>query len=179
MKRQYLKMVFFCGTSLLTLLLVLTVLTSSIKSNAIILNYNIPFKNKINALAPQGWAFFTKDINKDYFNIYEVKNKKIHLVSVKSSSASQYFGIIRDNRMINHKLGSVIANIEPELWYKYKGELNKINLDSLSKTSIKVKKPMIYGIFLIEKGTPLPFAWYNSDLNFHRTMNYIILEIKR
>ena len=56
------------------------ILVFSTSPNIITLNYNIPFKNSLNALAPQGWAFFTKDVHKDYFNIYKLENKNIRLI---------------------------------------------------------------------------------------------------
>lgn len=62
------------------LILMFLILVFSTSPNIITLNYNIPFKNSLNALAPQGWAFFTKDVHKDYFNIYKLENKNIRLI---------------------------------------------------------------------------------------------------
>jgi hypothetical protein len=179
MRKLYLKLIFFYSLILFALLIVAMVLVVSVGPNIITLNCNIPFKSKLNALAPQGWAFFTKDVHKDYFNIYTVKDKKIIPVQLKSAELSQNLGVIRDNRIINHKIGSILKNIDPELRYKFKGDINKIPLKSLSKVAIRVKEPMVYGVFLIEEGDPMPYDWYKSNLSIKRTMNYIQLEIKR
>ncbi len=179
MKKLYLKLIFFYSTLLLGFLLVASVFVVSVSPNTITLNNNIPFKSKLNALAPQGWAFFTKDVHKDYFNIYALEGKKIVSIEMKSSEVSQGLGIVRDNRIINHKIGSILKNIDNELRYKFKGNIDKIPLDLLSKVSIKVKEPMVYGVFLIEEGDPMPYDWYKSKLDIKRTMNYIQLEIKR
>lgn len=164
---------------MLVFLTVALVLIVSVGPNTITLNNNIPFKSKMNALVPQGWAFFTKDVHKDYFNIYSLEGKKIIPIQLKSSQLSQCLGIIRDNRIINHKIGSILKNIDIGLRYKFKGNINKMPLNILSKVSVKVKEPMVYGTFLIEEGEPLPYDWYKSDLKINTTMNYILLEIKR
>ncbi|MFV7236016.1 SdpA family antimicrobial peptide system protein [Flavobacterium sp. ZB4R12] len=178
MKKQYLKLIFFYISIFCTILVVASILVISNSPNPITLNYNIPFKNNLNALAPQGWAFFTKDVHKDYFNIYSIKKGKINSVCLKSAELTQYFGIKRDNRIINHKIGTILKNINEELWYNFKGNVDKIPQDSLAKISINVKEPMIYGVYLIEEGNPLPYDWYKSNLKIHRTMKYIQLEIK-
>lgn len=179
MKNIFLKLIFFYTTMLVTLIAMLLVFVISTSPNIITLNYNIPFKNKLNALAPQGWAFFTKDVHKDYFNIYSVKKKEPVPVYIKSAELGQVFGVIRDNRLINHKISTILKNVDADLWYKYKGDVKNIPLQRLTKVSIKAKEPMKYGVFLIEEGTPLPYDWYKSKLKIKTTMNYIQLEIKK
>lgn len=179
MKKKYLKLICFYVLISFSLILIFLILVISTSPNIITLNYNVPFKNSLNVLAPQGWAFFTKDVHKDYFNIYKLENENIQLIELKSAVFSQYFGIKRDNRLINHKIGAILKEVNVGLWYHYKGEIKNIPLDSLSKVSIKAKEPMIYGNFIIEQGTPTPYDWYKSKLKFNRTMNYIQLEIKR
>ena len=160
-------------------LIIIYVFIDSTSPNIITLNYNIPFKSKMNALAPQGWAFFTKDVNKDYFIIYRIKNKDVIPFQLKSAELSQSFGLKRDNRLINHKISTIIKNINSNLWYKYKGGVKNIPLNRLSKVSIKVKEPIIYGQYIIEFGNPMPYDWYRTDLKIRRTMDYIQLEIKK
>lgn len=179
MKKTYLKLVFFYSSLLIFLSVIVYMIIISTGRNAITLNHNIPFKSKMNALAPQGWAFFTKDVRKDYFNIYKIETNKIYPATLKSSELTQYLGIRRDNRIINHKISSILKNIDTELWYNYKGNPSGIPKDSLPKISINVKEPMVYGIFLIEGGTPMPYDWYKSGLRIRRTMKYIQLEIKK
>jgi len=178
MNAQYLKIAFFYGSLGGIILLLSYMIIISVSPNTITLNYNVPLKSEMNALAPQGWAFFTKDVHTDYFKIYKIQNNKLYPVEIKSADASQFFGLRRDNRFINFKIQTIIDNIEPTLWYPFKGDANKINMNSLSKVSISVKEPMVYGTFLIEKGAPLPYEWYRSDLKIKKTMSYIQLELK-
>lgn len=179
MKQIYLKLICFYVLISSLLILMFLILIFSTSPNIITLNYNIPFKNSLNALAPQGWAFFTKDVHKDYFNIYKLDNNNIRLIELRSAVPSQYFGIKRDNRLINHKIGAILKEVNEGLWYNYKGKIKNIPLDSLLKVSIKAKEPMIYGNYIIEQGTPMPYDWYISKLKFNRTLNYIQLELKR
>lgn len=106
---------FFYGSFLSTIFIVFYITVISVSPNTITLNYNVPFKSEMNVLAPQGWAFFTKDVHKDYFKIYEIKNKKTSPVSIKSAEFSQYLGIKRENRVINFKIQTVIDNVDSKL----------------------------------------------------------------
>lgn len=178
MKKIFLKLVFFYSSIVVLISMILYIIVINNSPNIIVLNYNIPFKNSMNALAPQGWAFFTKDVKKDYFKIYELHNKN-QPITIKTSTASQFFGLIRDNRVINSRISTIINNVNSKLWFSFKGDINKIPKDSLSKVSIKVKKPMIFGNFIIEKGIPLPYDWYKSKLHMQRTMEYVEIEIKQ
>jgi len=45
--------------------------------------------------------------------------------------------------------------------------------------SSKIAEPMVYGKFLVEKGTPLPYEWSHSNIKVRRKMKYLILEIKK
>jgi len=147
--------------------------------NPITLNYKIPFKKKVYKLAPQGWVFFTKNVHEDFFKIYrKTNNGKYKLVSIKSSSQNQFFGIKRANRSIMHKINYIISNIDNNLWYTYQGDVSQINNDSLSKVSILGLEPMIYGEFLIAKGKPFPYEWSKSNLKLYPRMSYIIINIK-
>lgn len=179
MRKQLLKLLFFYNLIIVSTILILWVFIISINPNIIVLNNNIPFKNNLNALARQGWAFFTKDVHTDFYNIYQIKNNKIYLLELKSADISQYIGFKRDNRIIQHKINTIFKNVEPNLWYKYKGNISSIPLDSLTQVSIHCKKPMVYGLFLIEQGSPLPYDWYRSKLKINRNMNYVKLKIKK
>lgn len=176
MKQQYLKIAYFYFLAIFCSSVVLYLIIVSVAPNPVTLNYDVPFKNSINALAPQGWAFFTKDVKTDYFNIYDQNKTE---VSLKAAGSSQYFGLRRDNRIINHKIGNLLSNIDPKFWYSYKGDVKKIPNDSLTKIAIKISEPMIYGTYLIEKGKPMPYEWYLSRLKVHQTMNYVLVEIKK
>ncbi len=153
---------------------------SSIGANPITLNYDLPLKNELHRLAPQGWAFFTKDVRKDFFSLYKKTEgyDNYEKVTIKSSSQDQIYGLKRDNRSIMHKISYLIKNIDNNLWYEYKGNLNDISIDSLSTVSIEVSRPMIFGEFLISKGEQIPYEWSRSKLKVNSKSNYIILNLK-
>ena len=178
MNKGYLKLMFFYIVLIINFSLIMSIFIISTDPNIITLNYNIPFKKELNALAPQGWAFFTKDVHKDYFNIYKIENDSIYPIQIKSAELSQFLGLKRANRSIHHKISTIISNIKSGLWYEYKGNVLKIPQENLSKVSIKVKKPIIYGMYLIEYGKPTPYEWFKSKIKPKQTMNYIIIEIK-
>jgi Sporulation delaying protein SdpA len=179
MKKSILKILFFYKMMSLSLFLIVVIFIISLSPNIITLNNTIPFKNDLNALARQGWAFFTKDVHKDFYNVYEIRNNKVYLLELKSADLNQYIGFKRENRIIQHKMNTIFKNIEPNFWYNYKGSINKIKLNELTQVSIHSKKPMVYGLFLIEQGTPLPYDWYKSKIKVNRNMKYVKLEIKK
>lgn len=176
MRRSTLKIAYFYFLAALCSCIVVYLLILSVKPNPITLRYNLPFKNTLNALAPQGWAFFTKDVKKDYFNLYTQDREEFQL---KASGVEQFFGFKRDNRIINHKIGSVLNNLNAKYWYAFKGDPHNVPQDSLTKLSIKISPPMVYGVFLVEKGKPLPYEWHISTLKVRQTMDYVLLEIKK
>lgn len=172
------KIAFYSVIGLVSLFITYIIIIA-LEPNPITLNYKLPFKTEIYRLTPQGWAFFTKDVHKDYFLIYNMENTNFNRVDVKSSSIDQLLGMKRENRSIRHKINYILDNINNNLWYDYQGNVNEIHIDSLSKVSITAKEPMIYGDFLIEKGNPMPYEWYKSKLSVYSQMSYIILSINK
>lgn len=173
------KVLFFYTVIGLVLAFVVVITILSLAPNPITLNYKIPYKKELYKLTPQGWVFFTKDVHEDYFNIYRKNDHdNYELVSNKSSSQNQFFGIKRDNRAIMHKITYLISTVEKNLWYTYQGNVNYISRDSISKLSIVAEKPMIYGEFLIAKGKPVPYEWSKSTLEIYPKMQYVILKLK-
>lgn len=174
---RHLKVGFFYLTLVFSASVVAYVMVISIAPNSIVVNYNVYGRKNINALAPQGWAFFSKDVHKDYFNVYTV-DKILELKEIRSASTSQIFGLKRNNRMIHHKLNTIINNINPGLWYKFKGNPANIGKDNLSQVSISVNEPQLQGNYLIERGEPLPYEWFLSENKVYKTMEYVLLKVK-
>lgn len=176
------KIFFFYFLIALALTLIINIAIIRLEPNPITLNNNLPTSRVLNDILPQGWAFFTKDVNDGYYKIYEVKDYKqniIEEIKIKSSSNSQLFGIIRANRTTSSRILYISNNINKKLWYETSKKIETIDLSKLSIISIKVKQPMIYGKFLICKGKPLPYEWYKSKIAVQPIMSYLILDLKR
>tara|TARA_B110000977_G_scaffold193387_1_gene268315 strand:- start:2433 stop:2981 length:549 start_codon:yes stop_codon:yes gene_type:complete len=156
------------------------VIVVNLDPNPISLNYNVPYKTKIKSLFPQGWAFFTKNIKEEEgIYIYEMKKlNDYHLVDFNSFTFKDYFGISRKKRVISHKFTIALNNVAKEKWFLYKGNINKIPIDSLNLIKIEIKKPNLKGKFIIKRALQLPYQWYISKHELYKTSKYLILEIK-
>lgn len=159
------KTMFFFLCSVSIMLFIFYLLIISIKNNPISLR-NTYFNNReINALLPEGWAFFTRNPREETVKIYSIGDDGIKEKSIKSSDPSQFFGTKRDNRLIISKIDIITANINDDMYYQYRGALNNIILDSISEYSVPIKEPCLCGNYLISKGSPIPWSWYSSTLN--------------
>lgn len=176
------KILFFYSLIGLALFLIINISIIRLEPNPITLNHSLPISRTINDILPQGWAFFTKDVNEGYYKIFkviDVKLNKLEKTNIKSSSSSQLMGIIRENRSISTKILFISDNVDKNLWHTTNKKIKDISLTKLSVISIKVKEPMIYGKYLICKGKPMPYEWYKSKLSIQQTINYLILEFKK
>lgn len=162
----------------LMLVIIINSLIISLSPNPITLNSNNHVRKYIRDLAPQGWAFFTKDVDKGFYILYKFQNNKIEKFKLSTSDQDQFFGLKRNNRLIFNNVLQIINSIDSNLWFNSNETIDHSLLQKLSKVSIKSHDPIIYGQFLVAKGSPIPYEWYNTSINFMPKMDYIILEIK-
>ena len=84
---------------LLTMALFFYILVISVPNNVLSLNNSVLNNSKMNALIPEGWAFFTRSPREEQIYIYSYKD--LRKVSLKNTDMSQYLGIKRKNRFID------------------------------------------------------------------------------
>lgn len=160
--------------------IIILITVVNLDPNPISLNYNISYKTKIKSLFPQGWAFFTKNI-KDDEGVYMYKvteTNEYNLVDLNSFTFKDIFGFNRKNRVIGHKFTLVLNDLSDEKWFTYKGDINKIPIDSLQVINVKIKKPFLKGKFIVKRALQLPYQWYVSKHKTYRTSKYVIIKVK-
>lgn len=173
--------VLFSGVLILVMVFLITLVSVvNISPNPISLNHRISYKSKLKALLPQGWAFFTKNVKEDEgVNIYEFKAKNEYdLIDLNSFGIQTLFGVKRTNRVIGHKFTAAVNKTVIDDWYSYKGDINKIPLDSLKTIKLKLESSSLKGKFLIEKGLQLSYEWFISKSKIYTTNKYVLVEIE-
>lgn len=159
--------------------LAIYVLILSLQPNPITLNYKLPFAGEIAKIAPQGWAFFTKDIRHNHVKLYRLDAKKqLQNFRLSSSAKNQLYGLKRDNRAIMHKINYLASNLDDSYWYEYSGNINLIPRDSLKSVPLDLDTPMVYGKYLVSVGNPLPYEWSRSDREVYLNNKYVVLDIQ-
>ncbi|MDK7375602.1 MULTISPECIES: SdpA family antimicrobial peptide system protein [Weeksella] len=149
---------------LLTMALFFYMIVISVPNNALSLNNSVFNNSKMNALLPEGWAFFTRSPREEQVYIYTYKD--LNKVSLKNTDISQFLGIKRKNRFIQDKLGKIVSGIESKYWFKYNTskDIEHI-LDSLNYITVSVEKPSLCGEYIIEVRRTMPWAYYKSELS--------------
>ncbi|HXS35869.1 MAG TPA: SdpA family antimicrobial peptide system protein [Flavipsychrobacter sp.] len=92
------------------------------------LNNSYLARYKMISIMPQGWAFFTKDPKEAKIYVYRVIKNKLYEVSLKSTSAQNYFGISRENRIRCLQVGHISQRIQYDTALQY--HYSAVNLDS-------------------------------------------------
>jgi antimicrobial peptide system SdpA family protein len=153
-------------TILLIISLVIYTLLISIPSNIVSFNYSVFKKSKLIYYLPQGWAFFTRNPREDQITVYLIENEFLHNISLKTTDKNQLFGIKRENRYIQDKLGNVISEIEGKFWFKTVSNYDYVDIkDSINHLSVSVRHPSICGTYLIEVKKIMPWSYFKSGLS--------------
>ncbi|MBS1572100.1 MAG: SdpA family antimicrobial peptide system protein [Bacteroidetes bacterium] len=129
---------------------------------------SISKKHKIQtvSIVPEGWAFFTKDPQDEDYILFSKTNDKPPTYKneiLPTSSPKNIFGFNRVSRLKSQELGSAVHLIRDSLWVEIKGSL-QANDSLIQKLKPKLlpinsKHPYLNGIYIIQKISPIPWAW--------------------
>ena len=155
--------VFFLAVGVTCCCFLLFISIISIPDNPVNLRYSSFNNLKLNAMFPEGWAFFTRDPQEEQFFLYEWFGGKLREVPIKNAGPSQLFGIIRRNRAIQSKILRVSNSIDEKYWFHYRGDIKGVPVDSLTIFSVDIAQPAVCGKYLVQARKPLPWPWYASS----------------
>lgn len=150
----------------------------SIPNNPISLRFNLRINKTVNALLPEGWAFFTRDCKEEQLFIYDISGSNARLLSFYTSDLNQALGFNRHNRVMHNKLGTILSNVEESAFYESDMELNKVRLDSVNEAFVSISNSKICGKYLMKLQKPISWTWYSSNMEFKNSYRMIILNLK-
>lgn len=167
-------LLYFC-----TIVFIVFLTVISIPNNPISLRYNLNINKKMNALLPEGWAFFTRDCKEEQIYIYRLSDEfKPNILSFKTSDLDQFIGINRHNRVMHNKIGSILSGIDDSLFYESDIDIRKLKIDSITKANVSISNSKICGKYLIKLQKPVSWTWYSSNIkNPHTPYKVIVLNL--
>ena len=145
-------------------------------------------KNTIKFFLPQGWGFFTRNPREDKYVLYQVsKNNTLELVTFKSTSSQNLFGLSRKGNRINIealRIKSLLPN--PNKWLNSTRDLHRLNFDSISFNPINYnpkqfdeKKIIQPGKYVFKKYSITPWNWVKHPNNYDNEYMYYFFELKK
>lgn len=159
------KIIFFFASQLLFIFIIILIMIVSIPNNPISFRYKLYINRNLNALLPEGWAFFTRDCKEEQIFVYKINSStSLSEVSFKTSNSDQLFGFIRHNRMMHSKLSSILSNISDSYYYTENISLDKININKVNRISVKISNSNLCGQYLVKLQKPKSWTWYSSGI---------------
>jgi len=131
---------------------------------------SLPFgiKLNVNYLAPQGWAFFTRDAREEKVILLAYgRSGKLEKIQHAGFHSDYSFGLNRQARKIQMEYSIVTTQMDSLQWIPFKG-----SIDSLSRFAItlparnadsKSFDPKLCGEVIVVKTKIIPWAWAKFD----------------
>jgi len=123
---------------------------------------SLRFRQDVIAIAPQGWAFFTRDPREPVDRIYARSESGWVQVTYTNSSARNWLGLKRDARALNVELASLLSEVDSSQWGDCPGQLESClrkrdvpAVAVVNRSSIRA----LCGEILVERRPPAPWAW--------------------
>ena len=123
---------------------------------------SLSFRQDVIAIAPQGWAFFTRDPREPVDRVYTRSGPEWVQVTYTNSSRRNWLGLKRDARALNVELASLLSEVDPALWRNCPGRLETCLRERDVPAVAVVNRSRIRalcGEILVERRPPAPWAW--------------------
>jgi len=162
MRLQQAKYFVYIGSFLLIAYILLILLASSVPASTIAVSRIQQMQ--LNRLAPEGWAFFTKDPKGAELVLYEVTaDKQIRRFTRRPSTAGLLFGLNRRMRIVSQEFSRLQEYFSDSLWRNIEGPVEQYAylLDSLPaiKMPNTAQYPQLHGTYIVQSVEPVPWAW--------------------
>jgi antimicrobial peptide system SdpA family protein len=127
---------------------------------------SVGFRQDLIAIAPQGWAFFTRNPREAADRIYAGPGPAWVQVTYTNSSPRNWLGLKRDARALNVELASLLADVDPAQWGDCQGEIAACVRQEDPPAVAVVNRSLtrvLCGEILVERRPPAPWAWSRSQ----------------
>ncbi|HEV8701067.1 MAG TPA: SdpA family antimicrobial peptide system protein [Candidatus Polarisedimenticolia bacterium] len=129
---------------------------------------SLGFRQDMIAIAPQGWAFFTRDPREPVDRVYAPlqagpsAGPEWAQVTYTNSSRRNWLGLKRDARALNVELASLLSEVDPAQWRDCPGRIETCLRERDVPAVAVVNRSRIRalcGSILVERRPPAPWAW--------------------
>lgn len=122
------------------------------------------FRTNMSLLAPQGWAFFTRNAREPNTFVYQ-KGTKLALMGFQKNSCSENaFGISRNARSFSVEITEILKQIDTSMW----SQSSRTNIDTQCRAAKAIRvtnfsvNPVLKDTVFIEYREKIPWAWIQS-----------------
>lgn len=119
----------------------------------------------VNSLAPQGWAFFTRDPREPQMHVLELRDEQwLPLPGFRVSSRENSFGTSRRARKLGVEYGMLFNAVTKDQWRDCKDDVSDC-LDVIDETielDTPSPAPAICGDIALVSQPAVPWAWARS-----------------
>lgn len=123
-------------------------------------------------LLPQGWAFFTKDPQSEYFRVYTRDSLGVWREFGRhfpNSAPANFFGLRRTNRVVTTEVALHVKQLEGTLSWIQCQEGSAITdciarYDTLIyRVQNLIDRPFLPPLFAVVNQKPIPWSWRNTE----------------
>lgn len=152
----------FLGTLLAMFLVVYTIFLAAVPETAV--EINAIQRVRLIDIAPEGWAFFTRNPKEESTTIYRWDStKKLTKVSNIAGAFKNCMGLNRYDRLLIKEFSALYRYVKKENFVKIKGSIaNNISvIDTMVSCKLPndAKYPLLSGVYVIRQAMPIPWAW--------------------
>lgn len=123
----------------------------------------------VRALAPEGWAFFTRDPREPHILLYSRSRSDTWLKVPQQNAEPRYwFGLRRTSRLANMALREALARVPTQAWKACVGNVNacaeRLELEPIS-VPLETTADYLLGTerdYLVQVRDVVPWAWARS-----------------
>jgi antimicrobial peptide system SdpA family protein len=124
---------------------------------------------RVNALAPEGWAFFTRSPLEPNLIVHQLTNNgQLKRFTQRPNSIRYLYGLNREKRLAGQEFGRLQGYITDSLWKPIQGPVEQHMglLDSLVTIRIPnaSRHPQMQGTYIIQSVKTVPWAWAGNNL---------------
>lgn len=123
---------------------------------------SMAFRRDVIAIAPQGWAFFTRDPREPVDRVYARRGAEWVQVTYTNSSRRNWLGLKRDARALNVELASLLTEVDEAQWRdcpgRLEGCLRERDVPAVAVVN-RSRTRALCGDILVERRPPAPWAW--------------------
>lgn len=120
---------------------------------------SLRLRQDVVAIAPQGWAFFTRDPREPVDRIYARSGPEWVQVTYSNSSRRNWLGLKRDARALNVELASLLTEVDSSQWSDCKGRIETCREIPAVPVVNRSRLRALCGEILVERRPPTPWAW--------------------
>ncbi|HMR43219.1 MAG TPA: SdpA family antimicrobial peptide system protein [Saprospiraceae bacterium] len=163
---------YFCALTAGFAFLFFFLLVTSVPENPVKIRSSFFQKSHVNYFLPQGWGFFTRDPQEERKYLVKMdENGNLVSKEIRNTSAGMLFGLSRENRIVNSKIGLIYdklitKKIQPVECEGSIEEFIRKNGKQLTRATMQVADFGFCGEYYLISQKPLPWSWIALKDNF-------------